>query len=1238
MVSQSVGQFTSSTRQRLWDGHDQFYSDNLSQLHGNHLFQYGGSYLRSSIYFQRNDNGASTDSYIVYQLTNGSGISVYPTPSNLPSSQATTYDQLYSEVLGIVGQSQVLYTRNGPNLALNPAGVPAVANSIIPTYDVYFSDSWHIKPTLTLTYGLAWALSMPPYATDGHQVVLVDSSGQEVSTASFLKLRENAALSGQAFAPEIGFATPESIGEKYPFRPFYGSFSPRVSIAWNPNLAGGLVGKILGQNQTVIRAGYSRIYGRLNGVEEVLAPLTSPGITQAVACYPAANGSCASTGSLTATTAFRIGTDGLSAPLTPVTQTLQEPYWPGVNGNAAASDGSSNDANYRPDYSDEVNVTIQRALSTRALVEVGYLGKRMRDLFLGVNIDPVPTMMTLNGQSFAQAYSNVYSEYCGLSSPACAVNASAVTAQPFFEAALSGSGSAFCSGYSSCTAAVIAQYGSSIKATQVYTLWQSLSQANGWTLGRTLLSSPALGTNISAQLTATDMRTSLGYGNYNAGFVRFTTKDWHGVTTTSNFTYGRSLGTASLPSSGSAATVPDPYDLAVGYGPTAFDYKVVLHAAHALPGSGLQDAAGPAWAPSGRLVDRAGVHRAGRRAVADQCQYREQSGCAGVRRGLRKQQRRLLRERDSDFELHRWKYAAFRRGAFGWRCDQRNFGVGFVREPGRDLRRVPASRARHGLEHERRRADPRLPDLESRCDRFQSDRDPRTVQRDSSVPIRERLESFPTCEPEHGHQQPADLGCGYGAGDDACGGAIALDGVRAAARILGVDVMNASLWLAFVAAALYGFAQTPSGEFRIVLTGDSMIQGRLSIYDEPEYLDLVHRIQKADVSFTNFEMLVHNFEYAPAPMSGGLYLQAYPLVLDELKWMGFGLFSLANNHAYDYGADGLLSTMRAFEKAGMAYAGVGENLARARAPAYFDTKKGRVALIACASTFPVIGPAGEQRVDLQGRPGVSPLRVKTTYTVDGATLSALRQLAGGGRGNAQGDLHFLGATFHAGEKLAVTTEADAKDVAGIVAGIHAARRMADWVVVSIHAHESAPRKVELPADFLIPFAHAAIDAGADVFFAHGPHVLRGIEIYKRKPVFYSMGNFIFQNDLVPFQPQDEMNQANLPPDASAPDFYDTRDGTTYSDGIEKNTRSFPANKEYWESMVAEPVFNSKHELLTIELTPVALGFGKTRPQRGRPVLAGTDEARAIIERVAKLSSAMGTTVDFREGNGVVTIH
>src|SRR5207244_681328 len=145
---------------------------------------------------------------------------------------------------------------------------------------------------------------------------------------------------------------------------------------------------------------------------------------------------------------------------------------------------------------------------------------------------------------------------------------------------------------------------------------------------------------------------------------------------------------------------------------------------------------------------------------------------------------------------------------------------------------------------------------------------------------------------------------------------------------------------------------------------------------------------------------------------------------------------------------------------GVAYAGAGENLARARAPGYLDTKRGRVALIACASTFSLLSPAGVQRPDLKGRPGLNPLRFKTTYTVDASTLASLRTLA---RANAPGgeaasatatdEVRFLGATFRAGAKPAVNTEPAPQDVREIAAEIREARRQADWVMVSIHAHE-----------------------------------------------------------------------------------------------------------------------------------------------------------------------------------------
>src|SRR5437588_6428859 len=205
------------------------------------------------------------------------------------------------------------------------------------------------------------------------------------------------------------------------------------------------------------------------------------------------------------------------------------------------------------------------------------------------------------------------------------------------------------------------------------------------------------------------------------------------------------------------------------------------------------------------------------------------------------------------------------------------------------------------------------------------------------------------------------------------------------------------LWLTLAVAAQ---TSAPDASFRFALTGDSIIERRLSVYDEPQYLRMLDHIRGADAAFTNFEMLIHNFEYPGAPMSGGTYMGASPWVLDELKWAGFRLFAAANNHSLDFGVDGLLSNIRHLEQAAVVYAGAGVNLARARAPGYLDTKKGRVALLACASTFSVLSPAGVQRPDMPGRPGLNPLRFKTTYTVEPSTFASIKSLAAA---NSQGE-------------------------------------------------------------------------------------------------------------------------------------------------------------------------------------------------------------------------------------------
>ncbi len=565
-----------SVRQRFWDGQDKSIKDDLTMLKGNHLFGFGGTYQRNFDYHSRTDNGAGVNNQISY-LSTSSGLNwtspVQYIPTTVPSSSYSTWETEYSEVLGLLSSTQVMYTRQVPNLSLLPVGTPATDKDVIPTYATYFYDTWHMKPTFTLTYGLGWNLEMPPYELKGSQVELVDSNNELINTTDFIAQRQAAALQGGSYTPEIGFTLVRNVGSglKYPYNPFYGEFSPRVSFAWNPKFSDGILGKILGNGKTVVRGGYGRIFGRLNGVDLVLVPLLGPGLLQGVTCVnPLSNGSCAGSGVATPANAFRIGTDGLSAPLASASNTFPQPFYPGVAGPETA-DPDALDPRFRPDRTDNFTLTVQRELNSHMQLEVGYIGKILRNEYMLVNLDSVPYMETLNGQQFSQAYAQVYQQmfFNG-------VAPTAVTAQPFFEAALGGTGSAFCKGYASCTQAVAVNYGSLIKETAVSDLWNKMSAANGWTLGRTLFSQPVPGTTVG-QSTSIGMNTSLGFGNYNALFTSLRTTNWHGLTSIANFTWGRALGTSQLAQYNSSSTPLDIFNLHDSYGPQNYDYKFLFN-------------------------------------------------------------------------------------------------------------------------------------------------------------------------------------------------------------------------------------------------------------------------------------------------------------------------------------------------------------------------------------------------------------------------------------------------------------------------------------------------------------------------------------------------------------------------------------------------------------------------------------------------------------------------------------
>jgi len=596
---------TQQTRTRFWDGHDQMVRDDISNLKGNHLLQFGATYQHNWNQHQRTDNGGGINYAPVYAL--GVGLSGSGLASDLPICTTTTdipnCGALTAAALGIVSISQIAYTRSGSSLTLNPPLTPAEDTLTIPYFNSYFSDTWHMKPTFTLTYGLGWTLEQPPTEATGKQDVLVDASDTPVSMSAYLAQRKAAALIGQVYNPALGFALVHNVGDGSGrvYDPYYGEFSPRIAVAWSPHFdADSAMGKVFGHEDTVIRGGYGRIYGRLNGVDQALVPLLGVGPIQPVQCANnLATGLCPS-GAVTAdpTTAFRIGAteNGLIAPLqtapnlTP-SATLPQPLFTGIN----STEGSASEAldpHFRPNVSDAFNLTIQRQLTHRVTLEFGYIGRRITHEYQPINLNAVPYMMTLGGQQFKQAYANTVMQYCGgiagLAGGGCAKNAAAVNNQPFFETALGGATSTYCSTPvggvtpTSCTQAVLLNESANLANAQVWSIWSDLDAGPMQTIasggGGGPLSGPTMLNNSGQFSSGVASNGSIGYGNYNAGFASLKMADWRGLTLQSNFTWSKALGTGGVVQASSEITPDDPFNLGTTYGYQDYDRKFVYNA------------------------------------------------------------------------------------------------------------------------------------------------------------------------------------------------------------------------------------------------------------------------------------------------------------------------------------------------------------------------------------------------------------------------------------------------------------------------------------------------------------------------------------------------------------------------------------------------------------------------------------------------------------------------------------
>ena len=428
-------------------------------------------------------------------------------------------------------------------------------------------------------------------------------------------------------------------------------------------------------------------------------------------------------------------------------------------------------------------------------------------------------------------------------------------------------------------------------------------------------------------------------------------------------------------------------------------------------------------------------------------------------------------------------------------------------------------------------------------------------------------------------------------------------------------------------------------KFSIVATGDSLLTQRLPRQDK-SCLALKELFEQADIRFTNFELQVHDFEVAPSAVSGGTWVAARPGVIKDLKWLGLNLFASATNHSLDWGHDGLKTTMRHLKENDCTYAGIGTNLAEASMPCYIDTPDGRVALISVCSSGKDWHIAGEQRPDVPGRAGINMLRFNLINYLPKEDIEVLRKIVDKTYVNARrlqleregfikAEEGFAVGTnrFEVGE-AGTKTYCNQKDLQRILRYISEAKRQADVVLVSHHAHEFRGIDKAVAADFTREFAHACIDAGVDAFLGHGPHILRGIEIYNSKPVFYSLGDFFIQNDSVERQPADFFDIYNLGPDNTPSDGWAARS--------KNGTSGLVVNRKVFESVITRFVVEDG-TIKQVELLPITLGFEKTRSRKGRPELASISDGERILQDLQKLSDEFNTQITIKDGKGYIDI-
>ena len=419
-------------------------------------------------------------------------------------------------------------------------------------------------------------------------------------------------------------------------------------------------------------------------------------------------------------------------------------------------------------------------------------------------------------------------------------------------------------------------------------------------------------------------------------------------------------------------------------------------------------------------------------------------------------------------------------------------------------------------------------------------------------------------------------------------------------------------------------------------TGDSLFVVPFPPSYDPMLAKIAGFIGSCDVRLTNLETNLSDFEFCGNAYSGGTWLNTRRKYLDDLTRFGFNFYGNANNHAMDYGHPGLLSTIGELDARKLAHAGTGRSLEEAAAPAVLSLRGHRIAVFAVDASMADPSRAGRATHDLPARPGVNYLRHKTSYRVTEEELSALRSIASKIRINFQREMQIATGyqtpdpegVFHFGE-LEFTTDsgvADTRCHAGdkkrLLDAVREAKKSCSLVFMLVHCHDDDGICHGNPPSYYREFAHDCIESGVSAIFGGGCHSLRGIEIYRGAPIFYSLGDFIYQGPQVEILPADFMEKYGIDIFSSAKDALWTRSrGGKVGLHCEKcNYQTVLPKLEFTDGVMTG-----------FKLLPVHLNFERQDDLKGLPVPAEGDEAQVICRILDELSAQFGTRLKLENG-------